>query len=221
MTFKQSEINDDMLSRCEQQSKRHVKEKSEHLINMEEWRAVAQTLDPIETILKVYNQDFRGRDWVVHRDKDDVVPFFKPSKIPLLDELIARTDKKGIPLINEFRGYENLGAELILKKVFKETKDVNVLSELKKRYDERQVTIWNSELKRLKDSPIQSSFDELELYKRCRGFPRFGGGDYPSPVQCAMGVDFTEKHCKIETYTPPQESPFEKDFLTALKQHYP
>lgn len=178
-----------------------------HLIKMEEWRAVAQTIEPIESMMKVYTNRLEGRhDWALqHLEPAGVLELVKPSKVTLLSSLVDSAD------LDAFKGFEKLGAQALLNGVFKKS----VIDQLNERYESKSKEIWDDELKRIERYPIKE-FDEFDLYKYCRPFQ----AEFPTRVQCAKAIDFAEQKIKNASFDIPKEIPFEREFVTALKKHY-
>ena len=201
----QEEVNQKVLSWANRENKENI----DHLIKMEEWRSVAQTLDPIEGMIKVWlgkADDF----FLQHREKEEIKEFLKPSKVSVFDELVTKED-----LPEDTYGMNvaitKLSAKAIKNRVFRK----NVVDQLESWYASKSKEIWDDELKLSKNERYRK-FDEVKLYQYCRPFK----GDYPTRVQCAKAIDFAEKEFKKIEFPLPEEIPFEKDFMTALEKHY-
>ena len=205
----QEEVNQKVLDWVNRENK----EKIDHLIKSEERRSVAQTLDPIEGMIKVWlgkTDDF----FLQHREKEEIKELLKPSKVSVFDELVTKED-----LPEDTYGMNvaitKLSAQAIKKGVFRK----NVVDQLEERYASRSKEIWDDEIKLSKKERHQfryRKFDEVKLYQYCRPFK----GDYPTRIQCAKAIDFADEEFKKMEFALPEEIPFEKDFMTALEKHY-
>ncbi len=186
------------------QIKQKQKLKTEHVINIEEWRAISKTLNPIETIITIFAGKYpqRGLNMSNKLTKKDTIQHIKTNKITELELLIKEKN------FSSYNVLTNISAESIKKKIWKK----QTIDFLQDYYTKKRKIEWE-ELK-------------IEYNKRNWRFEiRFDESDYHKPsnisrTQWGKALDIMENKIHFISFPFPKTNPLEKNFIIALNKHY-